>query len=353
MTGDTLIVRSGTYVENIEIMDKGITIKSELGPELTIIDGNQADRVVSIKNSMGQETVLDGFSITNGKHASGGAGILCRAAQCRIINNIVHGNHVEGDWQGEGGGISCRNYSQCTIENNIIKNNKVTVTLGLTSEGYGGGIYGDGDDVIRNNVIQENSVISALYAYGGGVYSYGLIEDNLITDNQLRAPKCTGGGIWCATSTVRNNTISENIAYATDTQSSSKSRGGGIYCHGAVVENNKILHNQTLKCGSLSVGADGIYTAGSSQILGNTIIGHPSPTNNQGLTIASVGAPIISGNHISNHDGSGIRCEPYISSKITIMNNTICDNYTGIGYTDGTLVIWNNIIMRNIGKRRL
>ena len=37
--GDTVIVRPGTYVENIDFKGKAITVESSDGPDVTIIDG--------------------------------------------------------------------------------------------------------------------------------------------------------------------------------------------------------------------------------------------------------------------------------------------------------------------------
>ncbi len=44
VNGDTVLVAPGTYVENIDFMGKSITVKSEQGPDVTTIDGNQAGR---------------------------------------------------------------------------------------------------------------------------------------------------------------------------------------------------------------------------------------------------------------------------------------------------------------------
>ena len=43
---DTVIVRDGTYVENINFNGMSNTLKSENGPATTIIDGNQAGTAV-------------------------------------------------------------------------------------------------------------------------------------------------------------------------------------------------------------------------------------------------------------------------------------------------------------------
>jgi len=60
--GDTVLVASGTYYENIDFSFKGVTLKSEQGPEVTIIDGRYGSTSV-VTMSGG---VLSGFTITNG-----------------------------------------------------------------------------------------------------------------------------------------------------------------------------------------------------------------------------------------------------------------------------------------------
>jgi len=46
-TGDMILVDHGTYVENIDFLGKDITVKSEDGPEVTIIDANMQDSAVA------------------------------------------------------------------------------------------------------------------------------------------------------------------------------------------------------------------------------------------------------------------------------------------------------------------
>ena len=64
--GDTVIVRPGIYVENIDFKGKAITVESEQGPQGTIIDGNQSGSVVRFQSGEGLDSILSGFSITNG-----------------------------------------------------------------------------------------------------------------------------------------------------------------------------------------------------------------------------------------------------------------------------------------------
>jgi hypothetical protein len=64
--GYTIIVRAGTYTENVDFDGKAVTLRSEDGPENTVIDGNQVMSVVRFLNGEGPDSVLEGFTITNG-----------------------------------------------------------------------------------------------------------------------------------------------------------------------------------------------------------------------------------------------------------------------------------------------
>lgn len=106
-SGDTIMVRPGTYQERINFLGKGITLKSESGPEATIIDGRGSTpgSIVLFTTSEGPDSVLDGFTITQGRGtyveyhqwlAAGyvGGGIYCYASSPTIINNIITDNLV-------------------------------------------------------------------------------------------------------------------------------------------------------------------------------------------------------------------------------------------------------------------
>jgi serine protease len=63
VNGDTVSVAPGTYVENIDFVGKGITVTSEAGPQTTIIDGNQANSVVTFHSGEGPASVISGFTL--------------------------------------------------------------------------------------------------------------------------------------------------------------------------------------------------------------------------------------------------------------------------------------------------
>src|SRR5262245_63798194 len=72
--GDTVQVAAGTYVENLNFSGKAIRVISEQGPDVTIIDGNGAGPVVTFATAEGRQSVLNGFTVRNGKNSVSGVG---------------------------------------------------------------------------------------------------------------------------------------------------------------------------------------------------------------------------------------------------------------------------------------
>src|SRR5216683_5675951 len=64
-TGDVVLVAAGTYSENINFRGKAITVTSEQGASLTIIDGHGLDSVAAFVTGEGRESVLSGFTLQN------------------------------------------------------------------------------------------------------------------------------------------------------------------------------------------------------------------------------------------------------------------------------------------------
>jgi PKD repeat protein len=126
--GDTVLVANGTYTgagnKNLDFKGKAITVRSENGPEHTVIDCEGDGRGFYFHSGEIQSSVLDGLTIINGR-ADYGGGILCSSSSPTIINCRIIGNEAER----AGGGIYCD--FRCTITNcNIAGNTAV----------WGGGI---------------------------------------------------------------------------------------------------------------------------------------------------------------------------------------------------------------------
>jgi hypothetical protein len=233
VAGDTVLVSPGTYLELVNFLGKAITVESSDGPATTIIDGNQAETVVTINASPDQTPVLRGFTIRNGSSRPFGAGIhteggpalvegnrvtgnsVCFGAveaafsTATIRNNLISGNLPNCSGGSGGGGILLRGEGAANVTSNIITDN--------LSSSYGGGISlnGAGSPTISNNVISHNSAMSGS---GGGISlinrSNALITNNVIVGNTSNE----GGGIYWGVPfgepgpTVVNNTVADNVA---------------------------------------------------------------------------------------------------------------------------------------------
>jgi len=177
INGDVVLVASGTYVENINFLGKAIIVTSVAGPQVTIIDGNQLNSVVTFNSGEGQTSVLSGFSIQNGRSTFNGGGITIRNSSPTVMDNIIINNQAAS-----GGGIRV-NFGSPLIQRNIISGN---TRIGGSGGGAGGGIYvgGAASAKIINNVIANNIWTSGL---GGGILLFAagtpVISDNIISGN--------------------------------------------------------------------------------------------------------------------------------------------------------------------------
>jgi hypothetical protein len=253
--GDTVLVVLGTYVENINFKGKAITVTSESGPQVTIIDGGNAHPVVTFNSGEGRYSALNGFRLQNGNSRGDvnneGGGITVHGTSPTITNNEIRNNrachgggiaidagspliqlntitgNVNNICSGGGGvGISIGGASSAEILDNVISDN-----LDMSAGSDGGGIYIDGSDpIIKNNIIKGNET----GLLGGGINilgtSNGLIVQNLIIGNQAFNG---GGGIYLAVGSgsqpkLVNNTIANNNATLL--------LGSGIYVEGDALQ---------------------------------------------------------------------------------------------------------------------
>jgi len=258
--GDTIEVQLGTYTgdgnRNIGFLGKAITLRS-IDPNdpnvvaATIIDcqgsNSNRHRAFSFVSGEGPDSVLHGFTIT-GSYAVGGA-IYCKGSP--TINHCVIEENYGVSW---GGGVRIDGSSPRIIEC-VIRKNRVGATYA-----YGGAIYGNGNPIIRNCVIEDNTARS----YGGGIMLIGgsaRIQGCIIRGNSAHI----GGGIYCKNS----NPIIANCVIVSN---SVNHNGGGLFLScAATVEYCTITINSTAKYGA------GIYCSSSCDLSHCIIWGNNGP----------------------------------------------------------------------------
>ncbi|MBC2695351.1 MAG: hypothetical protein HF982_08775 [Desulfobacteraceae bacterium] len=273
IAGDEVVVRDGTYFENINFNGKAITLRSENGADTTIIDGGGDGSVVTFNSYEGENSVLNGFTIQNGVAHSGG-GIYCYYASPTITNCTVKGNTANTN---HGGGIYCTLSSPAITNCTIIEN---------TANGSGGGILCEYDcyPTITNCKISGNACYNG---NGGGVHfanSSNVIVTNCIISGNTASND--GGGVQCyrASPIIINCTITGNAS----------SWGGGILCYwsSATVINGVIWGNKA----SSSNGGDEVYL----WYIGDSIT----------IRYSDINPNLIQGAGTANLDTTNINAEP-------------------------------------------
>jgi parallel beta-helix repeat protein len=117
--GDSLLVKPGTYQENI-VITKPVTLTSQ-NSSSTIIDGSGSGTVLTIATD---KVTINGFTLQNSD--SLGAGILLENAHnCRVINNTVINNYE---------GIVLDNSSGNVLKENNIYHNSYNLVLKNSSQ---------------------------------------------------------------------------------------------------------------------------------------------------------------------------------------------------------------------------
>jgi parallel beta-helix repeat protein len=312
VNGDTVIVRPGTYVENVRFNGKLITLKSEKGPSFTTIDGNQCGCTVLFYRRETSDAILDGFTITNGTgfdyyYLYYGGGIYCDLdASPTIINNVIINNYAD-----YGGGIGCLSNASPEIANNRIDSNKSRVA--------GGGIYSKtADPMISGNIITGNVADSM----GGGICFSGesntVISDNIVYANLVNF---FGAGIAISdesTAVIKDNHIQKNIA----------GNGGGIFCDYSqmTLTNNIIKANRALRPSSGYGGGVYCFNDTTATFTNNTIW------------------------YNSANDGGGVGCT---ASQITLTNTILWDNSATLGKEITVRSFWGSYGVVNISHSDL
>ncbi len=226
--GDEVLVGPGTYTWTnqgtgaeagfIRFLGgrEGITLRSELGPENTILDAEYNSRVVYIHAH--NRITVDGFTIRHGVAPSFGdyvgGGLFTHIAREVVRNCIFVENKAN-----YGGGISCVvNDGFIRVEDCTFIDNEAVIGGGALLLANGSGSCYVGDCVIRNNKAGNR---------GGGIYQsdcHSVIERCVISGNEAGAEGsgfCQSAG---KTALVSACTFSRNGA----ANSAVYARGGSV-----------------------------------------------------------------------------------------------------------------------------
>ena len=289
--GKTIRVLPGTYPGSIDFLGKAITVRSEDGPETTIVEGN-GNPVVTFDDGEGSNSILEGLTLTGGEGRplggevyNAGGGILIQNSSPRILGCVVR--QCTG---GHGAGIYIENgspeISSCTVADNtlvewssfgggIYINGGAPVVTGSTIVGNGaeffidgaagGGICVDGGSpTISGCLIRGNSTRAHYGGAGGGIaihpWTAGsatvTIENCIVAENETGGfyGVSPGGGIAAGgTTSIVHCTIAANTAVSYDGEDG---KGGGVFVGSGITEMiDSIVYGNSTPDGTL-VGVD-------------------------------------------------------------------------------------------------
>ncbi len=217
MYGGLVLVADGTYTgdgnRDIDFNGKDCTVRSENGPNDCVIDcnGSEADPHRGFYFYSGEDgnSVIDGFTITNG-YAVDGGGVYCDGSSPTLINCIITKNTAQhsggGIYNYQGGGLTVTkcifsankvSYSGCGGGMvNIQSDSMLTNCIFINNVGgrAGGGMCTSGNPTLSNCIFTCNSAPVLSYTSGGGEAIYNSGSPTII--NCTFTGNSRGGGKW-------------------------------------------------------------------------------------------------------------------------------------------------------------
>jgi len=294
--GDTIIVRTGTYTENVKVNKDHLTIKSESGAEVTIVQA--ADLNAPVLEVIADYVTINGFTMKWYVR-------LCVAYwHWPSKNNILVNNVVEST------------ISLIGSHNNVLINNTVSNTLeGIWLE------------YSHNNTLRANTVSSCLTGILLDESHDNKLINNLVWKNRYQIE---GQLLYCAGIELclsSNNNIIANNTVAWNAGDGIKLTGGSSY---NILAGNTVSNND----------GDGIFLDdySNSNTLSNNIV---TSNDHAGIFLFNSYCNTINGTlSKSNNIGIGF----WFSADNTIYLNDFVGNIANVAYYDSTtnVNIWHS-----------
>ncbi len=229
-----VFVSNGVYKYGYEIViTNHIILQSVNGPTVTIIDGDNVHRCLSVITN----SIIEGFS---------------------FINGLADGTTEE---EQVGGGLYCDNI---TLRNCIFRNNR--------ARRAGGGLAANSSFIHSNKFFNNTVEGIAIYGGAGGGAAIGgrnpYIDDSLFVSNSAHY----GGGLSISNTAVRDCSFSNNTAYI---------YGGGVF-----IEQEGDLRNVTFTNNTADIDGGGLYMNNGGYISSATFTGNRANERGGGVYIA-------------------------------------------------------------------
>ena len=327
--GDTIIVRNGTYNENVAL-EKQLSLIGEGTPTIDAREypgHNGFGIVITVDNCL-----IKGFRFINGGFFDVETGIEYVGAGIKVTSdgNTIKNCTFENNWRG----IELKESSNSTISSNIFNDNGYGIYLKYSSlnntisenkfEDCGLFALDSYDNQVEGNVVNGKPLIYLENEEGTEITNAGqviLVKCKEVTVRGCNL-SCTTVGIELLRSSncfILNNEICENKKY-------------GIYL--SFSSNNSITNNSALN------NEYGIYLSSSNN---NTLTNDNASNNHVGIYLRHSHNNTLTNTNASNND-YGI--DLLYSNNNNIRNNNVSNNCCGIWlyYSSNNFIYRNNFI---------
>ena len=291
--GDRIEVAPGTYAEPFDFLGKAIHVVSTSGPAVTILDGESyaGDRsVVRFESGEGRDSVLEGFSVTNGTGTYDTVTNFVTGGGVRMVDSspTIKGCWITGNTSGIGGGVYGSNASPHLVDTLVVDN------AWDASPNWGTGV------AIEGGVVELDRV---------------RIEGNFGLDD--------GAGLWLkgVRATLRGCEVVDNA--------SSYGNGGGLYAVASEVllQRCRIADNVAFDGGN----GGGLVVASGSRVTAVRCVveGNVADTDHLagGILVAGGGRlDFRSGSILSNYSAGGGGMNVLAGGQARVSDSVIADN---------------------------
>jgi len=385
-TGDTIIVRDGTYTENVDVNKLHLTIRSENGSTNCIVNAaGPDDHVFEVTADY---VNINGFTVkgaTKGyPHYSSGI-YLDHADHCNLSDNRASNNY---------NGIVLSSSSNNTLTNNTANsnnyygihlsyssNNTLTNNTANSNRYYGIHLDYSSNNTLTNDTMSGNRYNFDVYGESLSQYIQDIDTSNLVDGKPIyygvnqqnqQVPNDAGyvGVVNSTNITVRDLVLTNNpdgvlFAYTDNSRIENvkaSNTGYGIRLYYS--SNNTLTHNtasnnwygsivlsyssnNTLTNNTASDDDIGVYLYFSSN---NTLTNNTANLNNNGIHLSYSSNNTLTNNTANSNNGYGIHID-YSSNNNNIENNTVNSNNNNGIYLDysSNNNIENNTVNSNNG----
>jgi CSLREA domain-containing protein len=300
---DVIVFQSGlsgeiTLGSQLPVLQEPLTIQGP-GAATLALDGNDATRLLFIDTNAGDDVLISGLTLRDGKTTVGGesgGAILKRDADLTLNDDVFTGNAVLGS-NSNGGAVASYGTNDPALGSLTIRRSSFTDNTAAGTSAEGGAVFSSHDELaIRNSTLSGNSAQG-----GGGAYIYGSfsdgheaeIEATTISDNDAQAPVASsnaiGAGLYFFYGTTRidNSTITGNTVTSGSTSVNGGAGGGiGSAVSNLTIDSSTITGNAVTGAAGPGSRGGGVYSFNGGAdpqitntiVAGNTVSGGTSPT---------------------------------------------------------------------------